>query len=165
MPITYPRYANSLTPYIHKYSDQTANPQGAYDYSADFNPQYHFGFGLSYTTFAYSNLKVSKSTVDPTETITINVTVRNTGNRDGKEVVQLYISDIVATLAPDVKRLRGFDKILLAAGESKTVEFKIPVKELAYINSNNKRVLEQGDFKVAIGDQSATFTVNKTIEF
>jgi len=165
LPITYPRYTNSLTPYIHKHSDQTANPQGAYDYSADFNPQYQFGYGLSYTTFAYSNLTVDKTTVDPNGTVAINVTVRNTGGRDGKEAVQLYISDVLASLSPDVKRLRGFDKVELKAGETKTVQFKVPVKELAFVNTDNRHQLEQGDFKVMVGDQTSTFTVNKTVVF
>jgi len=165
LPITYPRYTNSLTPYIHKYSDQTANPQGAYDYSADFNPQYQFGYGLSYTTFAYSNLIIDKTTVDPNGTVAISVTVANTGSRDGKEAVHLFISDLLASVAPDVKRLRGFDKVMLKAGESKRVEFRIPVKELAFINTDNKHQLEAGDFKVMIGDQTAQFTVNKTVVF
>ena len=120
---------------------------------------------MSYTTFAYSNLKVDKTTVDPNGTVTISVTVRNTGNRDGKEVIQLYVSDVLASLAPDVKRLRGFDKVTLRAGESKTVEFKVPVKELAFINMDNKRQLEQGDFKVTVGGQTSQFTVNKTLVF
>ena len=162
LPVTYPRFANSLTPYIHKHSDQIANPQGAYDYSADFNPQYEFGFGLSYTTFAYSNLKVNKSTVAPNETINISVDVRNTGSREGKEVVQLYVSDLIASITPDVKRLRGFEKVNLKAGETKTVTFNLPVRELAFINMNNKPVVEAGEFKVAIGDEAVTFTVNKT---
>lgn len=165
LPITYPRYSNSLTPYIHKFSDQTANPQGAYDYSADFNPQYQFGFGLSYTTFTYSDLAVDKTSVDPNGTVTINVRVKNTGNRDGKEVVELFISDVLASLSPDVKRLRGFEKISLRAGESKQVSFKVPVKELAFIGTDNKKHLEQGEFKVHIADLSASFNVNKTIIF
>ena len=165
LPITYPRYTNSLTPYIHKSSDQTANPQGAYDYSADFNPQFQFGFGLSYTTFSYSNLTVDKTTVDPNGTVIIGVTVRNTGKREGKEVVQLFISDVIASLSPDVKRLRGFEKISLRAGELRQITFRIPVKELAFIGTDNKKHLEQGDFKVMIGDVTTTFNVNKTIVF
>ena len=165
LPITYPRYVNSLTPYLHKYSDQTANPQGAYDYSADFNPQFQFGFGLSYTTFAYSDLHLDKTTFNPDETITISVAVKNTGNKDGKEAVQLFISDLLASLSPDVKRLRGFDKISLKAGETKTVTFKVPVKDLAFVNTNNKRTVEQGDFSVQIAGLRATFTVDKTVIF
>ncbi len=162
LPITYPRYANSLTPYIHKHSDQIANPQGAYDYSADFNPQYAFGHGLSYTSFTYSNLTTDKKAYSPAETITITATVTNTGNREGKEVVQLYISDEIASLTPDVKRLRGFDKINLKAGESRQVTFKIPVKDLAFVNTNNKRVVEQGDFKIQVAGLNTTVIVNKT---
>jgi beta-glucosidase len=165
LPITYPRYTNSLTPYIHKHSDQTSNPQGAYDYSADFNPQYPFGYGLSYTTFQYINLSIDKTSIDPNGTVTISVTVRNSGNVDGKEAVLVYVSDVLASLSPDAKRLRAFDKIALRAGESKTVQFKLPVKDLAFVGTDNKKHLEQGEFKVMIGDQAATFTVSKTIVF
>lgn len=165
LPVTYPRFANSLTPYLHKYSDQIANPQGAYDYSADFNPQYPFGFGMSYTTFEYSNLSVNKTAFAPEETVMVSVTVTNTGNRDGREAVQLFISDLIASLSPDVKRLRGFDKIVLRAGESKTVQFAVPVKELAFVNTNNKRTVEQGDFKIQVASLTANFTVNKTVVF
>lgn len=160
LPITYPRYTNSLVGYIHKVSEGEGNPQGG-----AFLPQYPFGFGLSYTTFSYSNLTISKKSFGPDETATIAVTVTNTGSRDGKEVVQLFISDLVASFTPDVKRLRGFEKIDLKAGESKTVSFKIPMKQLAFINPNNKMQLEQGDFKVQVGDQAATFNVTRTVIF
>jgi beta-glucosidase len=165
LPITYPRYANSLTPYIHKHSDQIANPQGAYDYSADFNPQFPFGFGLSYTTFQYSNLTVDKTTVDPAGTVTISVAVRNSGNREGKEVVQLFIGDVLASITPDVRRLRGFEKITLKGGESRTVEFRVPVKQLAFVNLNNKLQLEEGQFKVEVGPLSTSFNVTNTLTF
>lgn len=165
LPITYPRYANSLTPYIHKPSDQTANPQGAYDYSADFNPQFTFGYGLSYTTFQYSNLTIDKTSVDPNGTISVNVTVSNTGKADGKEAALLYISDVLASLTPDVKRLRGFEKITLRAGESKQVSFKVPVKQLAFVNTNNKMQLEEGEFKVQVANLTASFNVDKTLIF
>jgi beta-glucosidase len=165
LPITYPRYANSLTPYIHKYSDQIANPQGAYDYSADFNPQFPFGFGLSYTTFAYSDLKLDKTTIDANGTINISVTVRNTGSRAGKEVVQVYVSDLLASLTPDVKRLRRFEKVELQAGASQTIQFSLPVKELAFVNLQNKNQLEAGEFKVQIGDQTGLFSVSRTLVY
>lgn len=163
LPITYPRYANSLTPYIHKHSDQIANPQGAYDYSADFNPQYPFGFGLSYTTFEYSNLKVDRANVDPNGTINISVTVKNTGSRAGKEVVQVYVSDLLASLTPDVKRLRRFEKIELQPGASQTVNFRLPVQELAFVNAQNKKQLEAGEFEVQVGNQKSKFNVSKTL--
>ena len=159
-PITYPRYTNALTGYIHKTSEGDGNPQGG-----EFAPQFTFGFGLSYTSFEYSDLKVNKGSFNPDETITINVTVKNTGTKDGMEVAQLFISDTYASFAPDVKRLRGFEKINLKAGESKTLELKVPAKQLAFVNLNNKRQLEEGDFKIQVGNQSSPFKINKTIIF
>ena len=160
LPITYPRYTNVLVSYIHKPSEGDSNPQGG-----AFKPQWPFGFGLSYTSFAYSNLAINKNSFGPDETATITVTVKNTGSRDGKEVVQLFISDLLASFTPDVKRLRGFEKVDLKAGESKTVSFKIPMKDLAFVGTDNKKHLEEGDFKVQIVDQSATFNVTKTVIF
>ena len=160
LPITYPRYVNDIFSYIHKYSQGATNPQGG-----ETAPQYEFGFGLSYTTFSYSNLSINKSTFAPGETATISVTVNNTGNREGKEVVQLYISDLIASLTPDVKRLRGFDKISLAPGESKTVTFKVPVNDLAFVNTDNKKLLEAGEFKVQVGDKTVNFMVSSSKVF
>jgi len=160
LPITYPRYTNSLAGYIHKPSEGNGNPQGG-----DFFPQYQFGYGLSYTTFEYSDIKINKKSFSPDETATINVTVKNTGNREGKEVVQLFVSDLVASLTPDVKRLRGFEKIDLNPGESKTVTFKLPVKNLAFVNTANKRILEAGDFKIQIENLTSSFNVNQTKTF
>ncbi|MGZ4049825.1 MAG: glycoside hydrolase family 3 N-terminal domain-containing protein, partial [Bacteroidia bacterium] len=158
LPITYPRYTNSLATYIHKPSEGDGNPQGG-----DFYPQYQFGFGLSYTTFEYSHLTINKNTFSPGETATINVTVKNSGSRDGKEVVELFVSDLVASLTPDVKRLRAFEKIDLKPGESKTVTFKLPLKDLSYVNSDNKKELEAGDFKIHVANLNASFSVNKTV--
>jgi beta-glucosidase len=160
LPVTYPRYTNALVSYIHKPSEGDSNPQGGM-----FKPQYPFGFGLSYTSFSYSNLTISKNSLGPDETATISVTVKNTGSRDGKEAVQLFISDLLASFTPDVKRLRGFEKVDLKAGESKMVSFKVPMKQLAFVNPNNKLQLEEGDFKIQVGDQSATFNVTKTVIF
>lgn len=165
LPVTYPRYTNALTNYIHKPSDEQSNPQGAYDYSADFNPQFLFGFGLSYTTFQYSNLSVSNISFTADETVTVNVTVKNTGSRQGKEVVQLYISDMQASLTPDVKRLRGFEKADLQPGESKSISFKVPARDLAFVNTDNKKILEAGEFKVQVEKLTATFAVSKTVAF
>ncbi|MFL5741545.1 MAG: glycoside hydrolase family 3 N-terminal domain-containing protein [Flavisolibacter sp.] len=160
LPITYPRYTNSLVGYIHKPSEGETNPQGG-----ESNSQYPFGFGLSYTNFSYSNLQISKNSFGPDETADISVTVTNNGNRAGKEVVQLFISDLVASFTPDVKRLRGFEKIELKAGESRTVQFHIPMKQLAFVNLSNKKVLEQGEFKAQVANQTANFSVNKTLVF
>ena len=160
LPITYPRHPNSLVGYIHKPSEGEGNPQGG-----EFTPQFPFGFGLSYANFVYTNLTVNKTSFTPDETATISVTIRNTGTRDGKEVVQLYISDIQGSFTPDVKRLRGFEKVHIEGAEVKTVTFKIPMKQLAFVNPNNKMQLEEGEFKVQIADQSATFRVTKTVIF
>ncbi len=160
LPLTYPRYSNSLVGYIHKPAEGAGNPQGG-----AFMPQYPFGFGLSYTSFSYSNLAIDKNIFGPDETATITVTVKNEGNREGKEVVQLFISDLVASFTPDVKRLRGFEKINLKAGESKTVSFKIPMKQLAFVNPGNKMELEEGEFNIQVGDLQQKFSVNKTVVF
>ena len=161
LPITYPRNVNDLVGYIHKPSEGSGNPQGG-----ETSPQYGFGFGLSYTSFSYSNLIINKTTFGPDESATISVTVTNTGSKPGKEVVQLFISDVIASaLTPDVKRLRGFEKVSLNAGESKTVQFKVSMKDLAFVAPDNKKHLEQGEFKVMTGDLNNTFNINKSITF
>ncbi len=165
LPITYPRYVNALANYIHKPSDEQSNPQGAYDYSADYNPQYDFGFGLSYTSFQYADLTVNKNSFNTNDTLKVTVKVKNTGIVKGKEVVQLYISDLVASLTPDVKRLRGFDKIELLPGEERRVEFSIPVKELAFVNTDNKWTLESGAFKVAVKNLISQINVNSNFKW
>jgi beta-glucosidase len=160
LPLTYPRYPNALVGYIHKPSEGNGNPQGG-----ETNPQYPFGYGLSYTNFSYSNLTVNKNSFSPDETATISVTVTNTGNRKGKEVVELFISDLIASFTPDVRRLRGFEKIELEPGASQKVSFTIPMKQLAFIDPNNKAQLEEGDFKVMIANQTASFIVAKSKTF
>ena len=160
LPLTYPRYVNDLAGYIRKPSEGSGNPQGG-----ESNPQYPFGFGLSYTSFSYSNLSISKNSFDPTETATITVNVTNSGNKAGKEVVQLYISDLIASLTPDVKRLRGFEKVDLKPGESKTVTFQIPLKQLAFVGTDLKKHLEAGEFNLQVGNQSKLFSVTKTLIF
>ena len=160
LPITYPRYVNDLTGYIHKYSEGSANPQGG-----ETAPQYPFGFGLSYTTFGLSDLSVNKKSFEPGESITISVRVANTGARVGKQVVQLFISDLVASLAPDVKRLRGFEKIALNPGESKLVSFRIAVNDLAFVGLDNKKHLEKGEFKIEVGNLSGLINVTRSIIF
>jgi beta-glucosidase len=160
LPYTYPRFPNSLVGYIHKPSEGEGNPQGG-----EFTPQFPFGFGLSYTNFSYSSLTVNKNSFSPGDTATISVNLKNSGTRHGQEVIQLFISDLQGSFTPDVKRLRGFEKIDLQPGESRTVTFKVPMKQLAFVNPNNKKQLEEGDFKIQIADQSATFRVTKTVIF
>ena len=160
LPVTYPRYTNDLVGYIHKPSEGSGNPQGG-----NTNPQYAFGFGMSYTSFSYSNLSVDKKSLVPEETATISVTVTNTGKSAGKEVVQLFISDLIASLTPDVKRLRGFEKVSLSPGESKTVAFKVPMQQLAFVGIDNQKHLEEGEFKIQVADQTTNFKVTQTKTF
>ncbi|WP_255498724.1 glycoside hydrolase family 3 N-terminal domain-containing protein [Dysgonomonas sp. ZJ709] len=156
LPYTYPAFPNSLVPYFHKHSEEQKKSEGVYNYEGDFNPEFHFGYGLGYTTFSYSNLKIDKKQLakDSQEDITLSIDITNTGKREGKEVVQLYSSDLFASLIPDTKRLRRFEKISLKAGETKTVTFKIKLKDLSFINMENKRVVEPGDFELQVGSSS-----------
>ena len=152
LPYTYPSAPNSLVPYYHKPSEEQKKMVGAYDYEGDYNPQYEFGFGLSYTSFAYSNLRVSKSELGKGDSFEVTVDVTNTGKLAGKEVVQLYTSDLVASITPDVKRLRRFEKIELKPGEKKTVSFRLSTSDLAFVNLQNKWVVEAGQVEVRIGN-------------
>jgi beta-glucosidase len=159
LPYTYPRYANSLLNYYRKNIENN----GAGDTEHGYNPLYEFGFGLSYTTFAYSNLRISKASITGNEALTITVDVTNTGTREGKESTQLYISDLYASITPDTKRLRGFSKISLKPGETKTVTFTKTAADLSFIDGDSKRVTEPGEFRVSIGNLTANFTyVDKT---
>lgn len=160
LPYTYPRYPNALISYIHKYSEEQKKAEGVYDYEADFNPQYEFGFGLSYTEFEYSNLTLDKNKIVAGEELTITVQVKNIGSIEGKEAVHLFISDLYASqIAPDVKRLRGFQKITLKPGESKEVSFKLKNEDLAYYNNQAEQVLEPGVFEISIGELKKEFTL------
>ncbi len=159
LPFNYPKFPNSLVNYNHKPSESRSVVEGVYNYDADYNPQYEFGFGLSYTTFAYSNLKLSASDISADDELTVSVDVKNTGNRDGKEVVDLYLSDLYASITPDVKRLKGFEKINLKAGESRTVTFKLNKGDFSFVNAQSKTVVEPGDFEVAIADLKGKFNI------
>lgn len=154
LPYTYPSAPNSLVPYYHKPSEEQKKMVGAYDYEGDYNPQYEFGFGLSYTTFSYSNMKVSKVTMGANEEFSISVDVTNTGKRAGKEVVQLYSSDLVASITPDVKRLRRFEKIELKPNETKTVVFSLSTRDLAFVDMHNRWIVEPGQFELRVGNLS-----------
>ena len=158
LPYTYPQYPNALFTYYHKPSEARETTEGIYNYDADYNPQYQFGHGLSYTTFGYSDIKLSSKTLKKSETLTISVNVTNTGKAAGKEAVLLFISDLVASnISPDAKRLRGFDKIDLKAGETKTVSFKIKPENIAYVNSDNKWITEVGEFSIQLADKRIKF--------
>ena len=154
LPYTYPAYPNSLIPYYFKPSEVQNNSQGAYNYVGEVNNLYDFGFGLSYSEFTYSNLEINNEQFNLDDSIKISVNVKNSGKIDGSETVQLYSSDLYASLTPDVKRLRDFDKIELRAGEMKTITFELPVSELAFANSDNQFVVESGKFKLSIDNLS-----------
>ncbi len=155
LPFTYPRTPNGLINYDHKPFETENSAFG----NMAFNPQFQFGDGLSYTTFAYSDLRIGKQTISANEDLPVSVTVKNTGNRAGKEAVLVYVSDLVATLSPPGKRLRRFAKINLDPGQSKTLTFKLRREDLSFIGSDNKPILEPGDFEVRIGGLVQKFTL------
>lgn len=159
LPYNYPRYPNSLVGYNHKPAENRTVMEGVYNYDAEYNPQYEFGFGLSYTTFKFENLKLSAEKIKPNQELTVSVEVSNTGNREGKEVVELYLSDLYATLTPDSRRLRGFEKINLKPGEKRTITFKLNQKDFSFTHLNNRSIVEPGEFKVKIGPLSKNFFV------
>lgn len=164
LPYTYPRYPNTLLTYDHKPSEeQLINSET--DLEKDFIVQYPFGFGLSYTNFSYTDLQVSKASVGASESLKISVTVKNTGSTFGKEVVQLFVSDRYASITPDVKRLRGFEKISLKPGESKQVSFSITPKDLAFVGEDLAWTVEKGDYDVMIGGEKATFAITESKTF
>ncbi len=150
LPYTYPSYPNSITTYYHKPSEEQKRSEGAYIYESDYNPQWEFGNGLSYTTFEYSSLKTDKNVFNDNQNVTVSVNIKNTGSIAGKEVVMLFSSDKVASISPDVKRLRKFSKIYLEPGETKTVTFKIDANDLSFVNQYNKTVTEDGEFELKI---------------
>ena len=152
MPYTYPREINSLNTYDYKVSEEVGTMAGAYNYDAKVSLQWPFGFGLSYTTYEYSNLKVDKKNFTANDVLTVTVDVKNTGARAGKEAVLLYSSDIVASVVPDNKRLRDFTKIELQPGETKTVTFQLPASKLAFVGADGRWTLEEGDFVLTVGN-------------
>ncbi len=162
MPYTYPRHSAALTTYDYKVSEEVNTMEGAYDYNAVVSVQYPFGYGLSYTTFAYSNFKCDKTTFNPTDTLTFTIDVTNTGNVAGKEAVMLFSSDKVASLVPDNRRLRAFDKIELQPGETKSVTLTIPASDLAFVGADGKWILEAGLFRLQAGNQILDLDCLKT---
>ena len=151
LPFTYPRFPNGLMTYDHK-----AFETERFD-NAGIRPQFEFGDGLSYTTFSYKDLRLDRKTIGATEQLSVSVTVTNTGRRAGKEVVQLYLSDLVASLSPAGKRLRRFAKVYLEPGQSRTLAFRLRPDDLSFIGANNKPVIEPGEFEVMIAGLKEKF--------
>ena len=162
MPYTYPKEINSLNTYDYKVSEEVGTMAGAYDYDAKVSLQWPFGYGLSYTTYEYSNLKVSASEFTSEDVLAVSVDVKNMGNRVGKEAVLLYSSDLVASVVPDNKRLRDFTKVELQPGEVKTVTFRLPAKKLAFVGADGRWTLEEGDFLLKVGRLSAPVVCKET---
>ena len=162
MPYTYPREINSLNTYDYKVSEEVGTMAGAYNYDAKVSLQWPFGYGMSYTTFEYSNLRVDRQQFADDDVLTVSVDVKNTGSRAGKEAVLLYSSDLVASIVPDNRRLRDFSKVALEPGETKTVTFRLPAKDLAFVGADCRWTLEEGDFVLRIGRLEQTITCSQT---
>ena len=165
MPYTYPKEINSLANYDFKKSEEVGTMEGAYDYNAKITQQWGFGHGLSYTSYKYSNLKVSQSDFRHGDIIKVSVDVKNTGKVAGKESVLLFSSDLIASMVPDGRRLRAFDKVELQPGETKTMIFELKADDLAFVGWNGKWRLEEGDFKLMIADQSADIHCTDTYQW
>ncbi|MBS7252755.1 glycoside hydrolase family 3 N-terminal domain-containing protein [Flavobacterium branchiicola] len=159
LPYNYPKYPNSLEKYNRKYTESISEGEQNNDakYEKSYSPQFEFGTGLSYTTFAYSNLKIDKSEITTSDEVNVTIDVTNSGSKAGKEAVLLYLSDNVASITPEVKALKRFDKISLAPGETKTVKFTLNQKDLQFVNEDLKWISEKGTFTVQIGNQKKDF--------
>ena len=160
LPYTYPAFPNSLAVYCHKYADEQRNTDATYEYEGDYNPEFCFGHGLSYTTFAYERAKLTREG----DGIVVAVDVTNTGGRAGREVVQLYSRDLYASLIPDVKRLRRFEAVVLQPGETRTVEFRLTKDDLAFYDLENERIFEPGEFLFEIGASSSDIRAGLSCE-
>ncbi len=153
LPYTYPREINSLATYDYKVSEEVETMAGNYNYDAKVSLQWPFGYGLSYTSFEYSNLQVDKTEFTANDVLTFSVDVKNTGNRVGKESVLLYTSDLVASLVPDNRRLRAFDKVEILPGETRKVKLSVNASDLAFVGYDGRWILEKGEFLVRVGSQ------------
>lgn len=162
LPFTYPSEINSLTNYDFKKSEETGTMEGAYDYNARITQQWAFGYGLSYTTFEYSNLQVDKTTFTKDDELTVSVDVTNTGQRAGKESVLLFSSDLIASMVPDGRRLRQFEKIELKPGEQRTVRLSLPASDLAFVGYDGRWTLEEGEFLLSVGGETIKIQCTQT---
>ena len=162
MPYTYPSEINSLANYDFKKSEEVGTMEGAYDYNARITQQWGFGTGLSYTTFEYSNLRVDKAHFTKDDVLTVSVDVTNKGRMAGKESILLYSSDLIASMTPDGRRLRQFDKISLNPGETRTVTLQLPASDLAFVGYDGRWRLEEGDFLLTVGSLSTQVTCDQT---
>lgn len=163
LPFTYPKYTNKFAVYDYKPSENQGTMEGVYNYNAVMDVQWPFGHGLSYTSFRYSDMRVSGAVFGPDDILKVKVDVTNEGQIAGKESVLLFSSDLYASSTPDVRRLRAFTKVSLAPGETRTVEFDLPAKDLAFVDYNGKWTLEEGDFILSAGDQNCMVRCGETV--
>ena len=165
MPYTYPRHEAELTTYDYRVSEEMDKMEGAYDYDAVISVQWPVGYGLSYTTFEYSSLVCSHSDFNVQDELTFTVDVTKTGKRTGKEVVMLFSRDMVASLTPENRRLRAFQKVELKPGETKQVTLKIPASDLAFVGSDGRWILEAGEFRIQVGNQLIHIQCSETYQW
>jgi len=156
LPFSYPRSMGEIVLYDRKPSEDIREVFND-DIHTGYNPLFPFGFGLSYTSFEYSDLKLSTTNLKGTAKMNVSITVKNTGSLDGKHTVELYTHDLYASVTPPMKRLRAFSKISLKAGESKTVSFMLDKNDLAFVNAQLKTVTEPGEFELMIGNKKQKF--------
>lgn len=157
LPFTYPQFPNSLIPYDHKPTENL----DIEEYEIAFNPQFEFGQGLSYTTFAYSDLQTDKAQYHIEESLHLSVKVKNTGERAGAETILVFIRDEYASITPPVKRLRAFKKIYLEPNQEEMIHFDIQPSELAFVGINNQWITEPGTFTVMVGNLKTQFELKK----
>lgn len=157
LPFSYPRYTGNLITYDHKFTDVRQELLPGIETNTGYNPQYPFGFGLSYTTFGYSNLSLSSTELTGDNKLTVSVTVKNTGTKVGKEVVELYSRDLFASVTPPQKRLRAFKKVSLEPGQEQKIEFSIDKNDLAFVNNDSKTVTEPGEFELMVDTLKSNF--------
>ena len=165
LPFTYPKYVNKFAVYDYKHSESQGMMSGSYNYNAVMDIQWPFGHGMSYTAFEYSNMTVSAQEFGADDVLKVTVDVTNVGAREGKESVLLYSSDLYASSTPDVRRLRAFDKVSLQPGDTATIEFELPAKDLAFVDYYGKWRLEEGDFILSVGNLSQKLTCTETVLF
>ena len=163
LPFTYPKYVNKFAVYDYKPAENQKTMSGDYNYNAVMDVQWPFGHGLSYTTFAYSNMTVDKTVFSPEDVLKVTVDVTNTGAVRGKEAVLLFSTDMYATSTPDVRRLREFTKVELEPGQTKTVTFDLPATDLAFVNYYGQWTIEKGDFALSTGTESVMVHCNETV--
>jgi len=165
LPYSYPMFPNSLLTYDYKPAEKQEKLIGAYDYESDVAVQFEFGAGLSYTSFEYSNLEISTKELQANGEIEISLDIKNTGERSGKEVTLLYISDHYASITPANKKLKRFEKVSLNPEETKRVEFSISADDLSFYNAHNQRISEKGSFTISIGGLKADFVLVDDVLF